>query len=215
MNAYTHLIWDFNGTLYDDVDASIESANRLLTAHGLAPIGSRAQYRALFGFPIIDYYRRMGFDFAKTPYDALAHEWVPYYLDAAKDCGLFPDAIPTLERLRELGISHILLSATEQEMLNRQVTALGLLPHLDALLGQGTIHAHGKREVALAWKAEHPDARLLLVGDTDHDAEVAAALGADCILLTTGHQSSEILRACRPILLAETLSEVAAFLEGK
>jgi phosphoglycolate phosphatase-like HAD superfamily hydrolase len=34
---------------------------------------------------------------------------------------------------------------------------------------------------------------VLVVGDTRHDAEVAAALGADCILVLTGHQSEAML----------------------
>ena len=75
--TYTHLIWDFNGTLYDDVQAGIESANRLLASHQLPIFTSTEQYRATFGFPVVDYYVRMGFDFSKTPFDELAHEWLP------------------------------------------------------------------------------------------------------------------------------------------
>ena len=81
MKQYTHVIWDFNGTVYNDVDACIRSANRLLTAHGLTPFSTVTEYRERFGFPIIDYYRRMGFDFDVTPYDELAVEWVDYYME--------------------------------------------------------------------------------------------------------------------------------------
>ena len=63
---YTHIIWDFNGTIYNDVDACIKSANRLLSAYDLPLITSLQQYRSLFGFPIQDYYARMGFDFENT-----------------------------------------------------------------------------------------------------------------------------------------------------
>ena len=55
MKKYTHIIWDFNGTIYDDVDACIKSANRLLGAHDLPLVTSVEQYRSLFGFPIQDY----------------------------------------------------------------------------------------------------------------------------------------------------------------
>ena len=43
---YTHIIWDFNGTIYDDVDACIKSANRLLGAYGLPLVTSVESYRA-------------------------------------------------------------------------------------------------------------------------------------------------------------------------
>ena len=41
-----------------------------------------------------------------------------------------------------------------------------------------------------------PGRRALLIGDTDHDQEVAAEMGIDCILIPAGHQSRERLQAC-------------------
>jgi len=40
--------------------ACIQSANALLERYDLPRLGSVEAYRALFGFPIIDYYRRLG-----------------------------------------------------------------------------------------------------------------------------------------------------------
>ena len=88
MEKYTHIIWDFNGTIYNDVDACIKSANRLLGAHDLPLVRSLEQYRSLFGFPIQEYYVRMGFDFEKTPYSELAVEWVAYYNEESVSAGL-------------------------------------------------------------------------------------------------------------------------------
>lgn len=208
MNQYTHLIWDFNGTLYDDVEASIESANRLLTAHGLAVLRSVEEYRASFGFPIVDYYRRLGFDFDATPYEVLAPEWVAYYLECSKSAGLYPDVISTLLWAKENGMKQLVLSATEVGMLDGQITSLGIRPYFDALLGLDNIHAHGKEEVGLVWREKNPDARPLMLGDTEHDAEVAAAMRADCILIARGHQSRVTLEKCACLFVADTLAEV-------
>ena len=79
MLSFTHCIWDFNGTILDDVDIGIESVNVLLARYGYQTIDSREEYYLIFGFPIEEYYRRACFDFAKTPYDMLAHEWVAEY----------------------------------------------------------------------------------------------------------------------------------------
>ena len=54
MGKYTHVIWDFNGTILDDVEACIRSANLLLEAHGLPALPSREAYQRHFGFPLID-----------------------------------------------------------------------------------------------------------------------------------------------------------------
>lgn len=212
MKRYTHLLWDFNGTLLDDVDACVKSANLLLAAHGLPKLSSVEEYRQRFGFPIIDYYRRLGFDFDRLPYADLAVEWVAYYLEQSAASSLYPDVKETLEALRSRGISQLILSATERGMLYKQVESLGILPYFDGLLGLDNIHAYSKEEIGLEWRRSHPEARVLLVGDTDHDAAVAAAIGADCVLVARGHQTKEALEECCPLLAADSLRELMALL---
>ena len=212
MKHYTHLIWDFNGTLYNDVAESIESANDLLAAHGLPTVNSVEAYRELFGFPIVDYYRRMGFDFEKTPYSELAVEWVAYYLERSKKSGLYPDVLPSLERVKKAGIAQIILSATQREMLRGQVASLGILPYFEDLLGLDNIHAYSKEEIGRAWRARTPNAHPLLIGDTEHDAEVAAAMGADCILVSCGHRPRAALVACQPLLVADSITQALDFI---
>jgi len=208
MEHYTHIVWDFNGTLLDDVDACIRSANRLLKHHGLPSLSSLEDYRASFGFPIIDYYRRLGFDFEKTSYADLAVEWVAYYLEESASATLYPDVTEAMRAVQSRGISQLILSATEKSMLEKQIESLGILPYLDEVLGLDDIHAYSKRELGLIWRDEHPNARLLFVGDTDHDAQVAAAMGADCILVTTGHQPRKTLESLHPLAVVDSLREI-------
>jgi len=81
-------------------------------------------------------------------------------------------------------------------------------PYFHSLLGLDNIHAGGKIEIGLSWRREHPEARLLLIGDTDHDAQTAQAMGADCILLACGHQSRAHLEGCPCLFVADSLTEV-------
>ena len=60
---YSHIIWDFNGTILNDVNTGIMSVNALLRDRGLKTLDSVDDYHKVFGFPIIDYYKRLGFDF--------------------------------------------------------------------------------------------------------------------------------------------------------
>ncbi len=210
MNSYTHIIWDFNGTILNDVEVGIRSANRLLKAHGLPLIPSTESYREKFGFPIIDYYRRLGFDFEKLPYGELAVEWVSYYLEYKKDACVFADIPDTLRRLREKGFTQMILSATELEMLEGQVRDLGIREYFDTLLGLENIQAYSKEEVGLAWRQAHPEARVLMIGDTDHDAGVAAAMGVDCVLLTCGHQNRRTLEQHPCLFVADSASEAVS-----
>lgn len=212
MGKYTHVIWDFNGTILDDVEACIRSANQLLEAHGLPTLPSKEAYQRHFGFPIIDYYRCLGFDFTRVSYEELAPEWVGYYLENVKGAPLCKGIADAFALVRRAGISQWVLSATEQEMLTRQITELGIPDHFDGVLGMDTIHAYSKEELGIAWREAHPTARVLFVGDTDHDAHVARVMGADCVLLTTGHQRREVLEACDCLMVAECASAIATLL---
>ena len=88
---YTHVIWDFNGTILDDVDLCIDCVNRMLRDRAMPSIPDRAYYRGIMGFPIEDYYRALGFNFEKEDYHrVLAPEWVGYYLAGEGSCGLMP-----------------------------------------------------------------------------------------------------------------------------
>ena len=75
---YTHLMWDFNGTIFDDADAGIDAVNKMLKERGLEPIPSRERYKQIFNFPIEEYYGSLGFDFEREPYEVLAPIWVAH-----------------------------------------------------------------------------------------------------------------------------------------
>jgi len=191
---YTHIIWDFNGTLFADVDAGIESVNTMLRERSLPEIGSVDAYREIFRFPVIDYYRDLGFDFDAEPFDVLAPIWIDLYNKNSADAPLQEGSIEALEAFREMGVSQLLLSATEINMLKGQLETLGITEYFDAIMGLDNIHAHSKKAIALDWMEKNPSARPLFIGDSLHDAEVASAVGGDCALVANGHQSSQRLR---------------------
>jgi len=192
---YQHILWDFNGTLLDDVAIGIEAVNAMLSKRSLPVIPDRESYREVFGFPISEYYQRLGFDFAKEPYEVLAPEWVQNYKALSPRAAVRGEAVSLLLHWREQGMAQTLLSATEQGMLEEQLRSLSLYDLFDEICGLDTIHAHSKVALAEAWREKHAQAHVLVVGDTVHDAQVAEAIGADCILVEGGHQSRRILES--------------------
>ena len=67
-----HIIWDWNGTLLDDLDVSMDALNSILTKEQLPLVLDKDEYRKYFQFPVIEYYKKVGFDFAKTPFPILS-----------------------------------------------------------------------------------------------------------------------------------------------
>ena len=188
-----YIIWDFNGTILDDVKAGIDSVNTLLHDRGMREISGVEEYRQVFRFPIKGYYERIGFDFDKEPYEVIAPLWVEQYLKNVKDSTVYCDVMDTLEFFKAKGIKQIILSATEREMLNKQLSELEISQYFEEILGLDNIHANSKEGLAKRWRDEHKDVRALLIGDTDHDRDVAAAIDAECVLVCRGHQSREYL----------------------
>ena len=192
---YTYCIWDFNGTIFDDVGASISAVNTLLAERGLKTLDSKDKYQEVFDFPIIDYYRRIGFDFDKEPYEVIAPLWVDLYLENSKKSGLFGDVISSLDFFEARGIKQSVLSASEKNMLTGQLRELGIYDRFEEIMGIDNIYAESKIALAKDWKQRHEGERTLFVGDTTHDYETAEVLDADCYLISAGHQPEYKLRA--------------------
>lgn len=209
-SKYTHLLWDFNGTVYDDLQACLDSVNGMLAERAL-PTLTAEDYREVFDFPVCDYYARIGFDFDKEPFAVLAPLWVAEYQRRSRACTVYPGVREVMEQVRARGLRQEILSATEAGMLEGQLRELGICHLLDAWNGMSNIHAAGKDALALAWREAHPSARVLFVGDTTHDAHVAALMGADCLLFEGGHMSRRRLEACGLPIISR-LEELLAYL---
>ena len=211
MAKYTHLMWDFNGTIFDDAQAGIDAVNKMLSERGLPIIESRERYKEIFDFPIEDYYKGLGFDFDREPYEYLAPIWVDLYNKNAEHADLCPGVRETMERVREMGVEQSVLSACELGMLQRYLKKLGVEGYLSEVMGLDNIHARSKLALAYDWIEKNKGARVLMIGETTHDFETAEALGADCVLYAGGHQCREKLERCGcPVI--DSIGEIINYL---
>ncbi len=198
---FDRVIWDFNGTILDDLSVSIDSANQLLENHGLPKIENVEHYHRVFGFPIIEYYKRLGFDFEKIPYSVLANEWVGIYLEKVKKAPAREGIKEAVRCISELDIRQTVLSMTESDMLRHQLELISMDRCFDEVYGLTDIYAKSKLALAAEWRNNHPNERVLYVGDTTHDAESAKVIGAELYLLEGGHESREtLLRSGVPVI---------------
>ena len=189
------VIWDFNGTILDDVETGIISVNKLLADRGLPTLKDKNDYHRHFGFPIKRYYESLGFDFSKESYEEIAPIWVDEYLKNVKSAPLCQGVEEALELLRKEGIKQVIISATELDMLKGQLDDLGISEYFDEVCGLDNIHASSKVELAREWRKKNFDEIAVFLGDTEHDFETARAIGVECFLIEGGHQSRKTLEA--------------------
>lgn len=183
------VIWDFNGTLLNDVALSTQAISRLLLKRGLPGVDIR-RHRQNFGFPISAYYERLGFDLTKEIHADLSEEFHQAYLAGVEACVLNDGVLELLRFFRNNGITQFVLSAAEQTMLDAWVQHHGIETFFESVYGLSDKlgSSKGDRGIELLHAYDINPARTLFIGDTDHDVDVAATLGCHPIVVLQGHQ---------------------------
>ncbi len=194
MNTYRHILWDWNGTLLDDVWLCIDIFNDMLTRRGMSSINNR-EYRDIFDFPVRICYERAGFNFSNETFDSVATEFCDEYARRVGECGLHEGAEELLKLCAASGICQSILSATEQIQLEVMVSSFDLSTLFDRVVGQSNHHANGKiqRGRDLVNSLGISRHQVLLIGDTTHDRFIAEELGIDYALVTIGHHTRKKL----------------------
>ncbi len=194
LSNYSHVIWDWNGTLLNDAWLCVDVMNGMLADRNL-PILTVEQYKAIFDFPVKDYYQKLGYDFDKEPFEKVGMEFMNKYNLRQWESSLHHGVVPVLEAFRNHGFRQYILSAREQTELIGETKVLGVFKYFDHIFGLDDHYAHGKTGVGfrLIEEIRCPLEKIVFIGDTRHDAEVAFELGIDCLLIPNGHQTRERL----------------------
>lgn len=190
IKKYKHIIWDWNGTLLDDLWLGVEVLNIMLQRRRLSKV-TTDEYLDIFDFPVIDYYSKVGFNFAKESFEDIAAEYVELYYGKVNECNLRVGISKTLEYIDIRGVKQIVLSATEDKALKKVVRKFGINHHFAEIRGIKNHYAESKVDLGknLLRDLNIDASEVLLIGDTTHDLKVANEIGAKCILITGGHQS--------------------------
>lgn len=187
---YRNVVWDWNGTLLNDLEAGVSTLNRMLEKRGLERLTTET-YKDEFGFPVIDFYKKVGFDVEGESFHDLSVDFVETYELFADQVILNEGVETVLASLQKKGIRLYVLSALREDLLQQMLHDFSIASYFDTACGSEDIYAAGKVERGLRMVEQlgiDPE-DTLMVGDTIHDAEVAKALGFDCVLYSGGHNS--------------------------
>ena len=189
------VIWDWNGTLLDDVDVCIAIINESLRKRDLPPV-TRPTYLDLFEFPVINYYRHLGFDFARESFEEIGMEFIRAYQTGMFTCSLHSGALEILTAVQAAGKRQFILSALESASLTKVIGHFHLERFFTDTRGLDNHYAAGKVGLgkALLGDHAHDPGKAVMIGDTLHDLETAQAMGISCLLSSAGHNSADRLR---------------------
>lgn len=197
IKKYKHIIWDWNGTILNDVNLCVELINWLAQSRSLPEIDIY-RYREVFTIPVKNYYAALGFNFEEESFEQLGKIWMDEYERRKFECNLYEGVIDLLIKIENAGIGQSILSAYSQHTLDELVEHYGLKKYFTYVVGLDNIYAASKMHLGkdLMKRLGNGKGETLLIGDTVHDFEVAMEIGADCILLASGHQNKKVLLEC-------------------
>lgn len=206
MKQYKYIIWDWNGTLLNDNDLSLQSINSVLGVRDM-PLLTMQEYRDIFNFPVKRYYQDIGFDFKTESFEIVGTEFINLYNRNIKNANLNIDALHTLNVLKTKGVGQSVLSARKAIQLTEEIKIFKIHPFFDYMSGLDNHYAESKLENGKQLLNKIPIDRnqIILIGDTLHDAQVARELKIDCMLLTTGHQNERQLEQAKVPLISSLL----------
>ncbi|MFF5971645.1 HAD family hydrolase [Streptomyces sp. NPDC012769] len=210
-----HLVWDWNGTLLDDISAVIGATNAAFAELGLEPI-TLERYRDLYTVPVPKFYERL---MGRLP---TGEEWIVmddafhrHYWALAEACVLAAGAAELLAARQASGFTQSLLSLAPHEELVPLVRRHGIAERFVRVDGRTDRSTEGKsghmvRHLA-ALQGVAPE-RVVVIGDAADDARAAAHVGAKAVLYTGGSHSRRSLEAAG-VPVVDSLEEAVAVAE--
>lgn len=189
---YTTIIWDYNGTIVDDARLAFDIYCEECEMYNLEKM-SFGEYKNRFYFPVKDFYKEVGLPPEK--YIEIADRFSIVYRENWGEIKVHPQVKDYLQKFSDMGLKQFILSAYHQGELRDMVKSYGLQNYFTEIAGIEDNLAHSKVERGKRLFEKHniiPE-KTLMIGDTEHDFEVAKELGIDIVLLSWGTISHEKL----------------------
>lgn len=189
----SHVVWDWNGTLLDDLPIVVEAVNRSLVVLGQDPIDADL-YRDHFTRPVRGFYDSLfGREVSDGEWLSLNESFHDHYFQLARSADLASDARAAMETLFEVGWGQSLLSMSPQEWLEEIVSYFDIGHRFELIDGLSGPTGGVKAQHLV----EHLEvlglrgSQVVVIGDTPDDVAAARHVGAAAVLFDGGSHHLE------------------------
>ena len=202
-----NILFDWSGTLVDDLPAVWQATNFVFAQAGLPPM-TLQKFRAEFCLPFTHFYER---HLPHVPMPQLEEWFHGSFKQAQHSVVELPHAREFLQFCRSHKLRTFLLSTVHRDHFATQTATTGFHDFLE----RPYVEVWDKRTKIHEILAENrlaPD-ETLFIGDMQHDIDTARHGGVHSCAVLTGYNSVEQLRASQPDLIVEHLGELRVLLE--
>ena len=206
---FKNLIFDWSGTLVDDMGPVIEATNAVLEKYNLAPY-DREEFRRNFRLPYREFYEEILPDVALEELEA---HFRPAFDGATSLVTVLPHAREKLEWAKARGIRMFVLTSMDAIAFSRQLNEFGMQDFFEETYA-GVLD---KRELIGEILEAHSldKSETAFVGDMTHDIETARHGGISSIAVLTGYHHAEVLASVRPDITVPDLGVLVNVLDRR
>jgi phosphoglycolate phosphatase-like HAD superfamily hydrolase len=206
---FRNLIFDWSGTLVDDMGPVIDATNAVLGKYGIAPY-DREGFRRGFRLPYSEFYAEI---LPGVSLEELESHFRPAFDAAVTPVTVLPHAREKLEWAHARGLRMFVLTSMDADAFLRQLhefrmedffekTYAGVLDKRELIDFIIETHRLDREETAF-------------VGDMTHDIETARHGGISSIAVLTGYHHAEVLAAVRPDITVPDLGVLVRMFEKR
>jgi phosphoglycolate phosphatase len=189
---FKNLIFDWSGTLVDDMGPVIEATNVVLEKYGIAPY-DREGFRRSFRLPYHEFYEEL---LPGVALEELEAHFRPAFDGATSLVTVLPHAREKLEWAKQRGMRMFVLTSMDPTAFARQLNEFGMQDFFEETYA-GVLDKRELIAQILETHALHKD-ETAFIGDMTHDIETARHGGISSIAVLTGYHHAEVLAAVRP-----------------
>lgn len=204
-----NLIFDWSGTLADDLPSVLQAVNGMLRTAGNAEL-TREEFRARFRLPYTEFFAEM---LPGVPLAELQARYLAHFPHEHEGVALLPHASEFLRLAAASGRRMVVLSSAPAPHVEAQARALGVADFFETMRC-GVVDKREEIHELLTTLDMRPE-ETAFIGDMRHDINAGKAAGVVTIATCTGYETADMLLSATPDLLIPDLSRLPAVLGMK
>ena len=204
---FRNLIFDWSGTLVDDLPPVLDATNRVLAQYG-KPTMDREEFRQRFRLPYREFYEEM---LPGVPLEELEDHFRKGFAESEGKVTPLPHSREKLEWCREHGIRAFVLTSMDAPSFYSQLREFGFEEYFEKTYA-GVLD---KRELILGLVSDHglDPSETAFVGDMTHDIDTAHHAGLTSVAVLSGYTHAGPLSEARPHITVQDLEGLRRVME--
>jgi len=212
MSRYELVVFDWDGTLMDSAGAIAQALQLAAQDLGLEP-PTDAAARHIIGLGLGDALRHVLPNLPESRYALLSERYRHHYLSRDNELVLFDGVVELLDELAACSLPLAIATGKSRAGLSRALERTGIGPRFlgSRCADECRSKPHPQMLEELMGEFGVMPERVVMIGDTSHDLNMARNAGVDGVAVTYGAHPAESLAALEPVFSAGSVAELRAW----